>query len=135
MRLTTSFYGMSFNSLKLLFQLFQFIASLFLALLFFSCFITLFNRFLQPVEITLLVWVYMYQNYQDFIQWGVGGSFPFKTPSFPPKKREKRRGKGERERKKKVHGGGRGACIFLRRIVNIIVSYFMTQLFKGGHGA
>ena len=64
---------------------------------------------------------------------GGGGSSPLKTPNFPPKKKErkKKRGKGERERERErvVHGGGRGACKFLRRIASI-VSYFMTQLFK-----
>ena len=53
---------------------------------------------------------------------GWGGSFPPKTPSFPPKKKErkKKRGKGERERERKreVHGEGRGAYIFLRRIAS-----------------
>ena len=66
---------------------------------------------------------------QGFIQWGgLGGSLALKTPSFPPKKKERKKKRGkERERERErgregeVHGGGRGACIFLCRI---------TQLFK-----
>ena len=47
---------------------------------------------------------------QGFIQWGRwGGSFPTKTPSFPPKRKEMKREKeserekGERGRRGSVH--------------------------------
>ena len=69
--------------------------------------------------------------YQGFIQWG--GS---KTPSFPPKKKErkKERGKGERERKKErercMVGEGERVYFCVALQVISIVSYFMTQLFK-----
>ena len=73
---------------------------------------------------------------------GWGGSFPPKTPSFPPQKRKRERRKEEKEREsvrvrerereserdrktererkkeREVHGVGRGACIFLRRIAS-----------------
>ena len=66
---------------------------------------------------------------------GGGEAFSPKHPASPPKrKRERRKEEKERERKKEreVHGVGRGARTFLRRIASdqYIVSYFMTQLFK-----
>ena len=55
----------------------------------------------------------------------VGGKLPPQNTQLPPQKeREKeekrRRREKERERKKEreVHGGGRGACIFLCRIAS-----------------
>ena len=47
---------------------------------------------------------------------GVGG----KLPPHPKRKRERRKEEKERERKKEreVHGVGRGACTFLRRIAS-----------------
>ena len=67
-----------------------------------------------------------------------GGSFPLKTPSFPPKKKErkKKRGKGERERERErkrercmVWEGERVYFCVALQVISI-VSYFMTQLFK-----
>ena len=56
----------------------------------------------------------------------VGGKLPPQNTQLPPQKEreKKKRGEGERkrerERKKEreVHGGGRGACIFLCRIAS-----------------
>jgi hypothetical protein len=50
---------------------------------------------------------------------GVGGSFPPKTPSFPPKRKErkKKRGKGEREKGKER---GRGEHIFFGAAIQVI---------------
>ena len=52
-----------------------------------------------------------------------GEASPSKHPASPPKrKRERRKEEKERERERKkereVHGMGRGACIFLRRIAS-----------------
>ena len=48
---------------------------------------------------------------QGFIQWGRWGeASPSKHPASPPKRK--------REREGEVHGGGRGACTFLRRIAS-----------------
>ena len=49
----------------------------------------------------------------------VGGKLPPQNTQLPPQKeREKKRGKGEREKEREVHGGGRGACIFLSCIAS-----------------
>ena len=55
----------------------------------------------------------------------MGGSFPLKTPSFPPKKKEKKK-RERRERKRK------GEHVYFCVAVQVIsiVPYFMTQLFK-----
>ena len=73
----------------------------------------------------------------------VGGKLPPQNTQLPPQKereKEEKRKRRERERERErergrereVHGGGRGACIFLHRMASdqYIVSYFMTQLFK-----
>ena len=65
---------------------------------------------------------------QGFIQWGGGGGggggkLPLQNSQLPPQKeREKeekrKRREREKERERCMHGGGRGACIFLRRIAS-----------------
>ena len=52
----------------------------------------------------------------------VGGKLPPPPPHPKKRKRERRKEEKEREREREeereVHGGGRGACIFLNRIVS-----------------
>ena len=52
----------------------------------------------------------------------VGGKLPPQNTQLPPQKEREKEEKRERERERKkereVHGGGRGTCIFLRRIAS-----------------
>jgi hypothetical protein len=70
---------------------------------------------------------------------GGGGSFPPKTPSFPPKRKErkKKRGKGEKEREREGGGeGGRGEHVriffgaAIQVISNLLVKLFLRALDK-----
>ena len=47
----------------------------------------------------------------------VGGKLPPQNTQLPPQKEREKEEKRKR-REKEVHGGGRGACIFLRRIAS-----------------
>ena len=67
---------------------------------------------------------------------GGGGTLPPQNTQLPPQKErekeEKRKGEREREKEKEreVHGGGRGACIFLRRIASDQYSLLLHDLVK-----
>jgi hypothetical protein len=67
---------------------------------------------------------------------GVGGSFPPKTPSFPPKRKERKKksGKGEREREgergKGRKRGRREHIFFGAAISNSAVTLFFRALDK-----
>ena len=70
---------------------------------------------------SIIVCMHMFTYTRVSSSGGGGGKLPPQNTSFPPKKKErkkKREGEREREKEREVHGGGRGACIFLCRIAS-----------------
>ena len=48
----------------------------------------------------------------------VGGKLPPQNTQLPPPPPKRKRERRKEEKEREVHGGGRGACIFLRRIAS-----------------
>ena len=53
--------------------------------------------------------MYIALHYQGFIQWGKGGSFPTKMPSFHPPQRKLKEKEGEKNSERE----GGSVCVFL----------------------